>query len=132
MIRLFVLLFLLYATKLAAGEGNFLNVAILELPDRYLADLPQKDRSLFLRSLSEDPDDPRLDYGHGWLHFYSDSDHDGVRMTSMLYLKLLRRNDDQILAGGTTAGNRTIQNEPHPGGMQEAQSIVTAGEWSKT
>jgi hypothetical protein len=96
-IRFVVALTVLFGIAVAsAGEGNFLNVAMLELPARYLADLSQDQRTLFLVRLSEQPDDKRLDYRHGWIHWYSDSE-EPPHGTSMLYLKLLPRKDDTPL-----------------------------------
>jgi hypothetical protein len=79
-----------------AQEGNFLNIAIMELPARYFADIPREQRSVFLLHLSEQPGDKRLDYQHGWLHWYSDSE-EAPHGSSMLYLKLLPRKDDTPL-----------------------------------
>lgn len=53
-------------------SGSFLNVVLLELPDRYLADLPENQRTMFFLRLSEQAGDYQLDYPHGWLHWYSD------------------------------------------------------------
>ncbi len=78
--------------KAWAQDGNFLNVAIIELPARYLADIPREERAAFLLHLSEQSGDTRLDYQHGWLHWYSDSGRSSYG-TSMLYLKLLPRKD---------------------------------------
>jgi hypothetical protein len=100
-----------------AQDGNFLNVAIMELPARYFADIPRDQRALFLLSLSEQPGDRRLDYQHGWLHWYSDSE-GPPHGTSMLYLKLLPRKDNTPLVlthmpkpfadGHTPARNQTF------------------------
>jgi hypothetical protein len=76
-------------SALAAPEGNFLNIAVLELPDHYLADVPMADRSLLLRRLSESGG--QLDYARGWLHFSSDEGPGGPGGTSMFYLKILPR-----------------------------------------
>ena len=96
-LRLIIILStILRVSSLLAADGNFLNVAILELPDRYFADIPQKERTLLLNRLSEQGSDLRLDYNHGWLHFYSDSE-EPPHGTSMLYLKLLPRKDDTPL-----------------------------------
>lgn len=79
-----------------AQDGNFLNVAIMELPSRYFADVPREQRTVFLLRLSEQSGDRRLDYQHSWLHWYSDSV-EAPHGTSMLYLKLLPRNGDNPL-----------------------------------
>jgi hypothetical protein len=61
----------------------------LDIPARYLADIPKSERASLLRQLSERSDDKRLDYVHGWFHYYGDGE--GVEASSMLYLKLLPR-----------------------------------------
>src|SRR5687768_14647258 len=85
-----VLAVLFGIARASAAEGNFLNVAILELPPHYLADIPQDQRTLLLLRLSERPGDKRLDYYHGWVHWFSDSS-ERPNGTSMFYLKLLPR-----------------------------------------
>ncbi|HEY5893674.1 MAG TPA: hypothetical protein VIT91_10625 [Chthoniobacterales bacterium] len=90
-----ILLAYLFSAHLFAYEGNFLNVAILTLPDRYMADIPLKDRDAFLIALSRDNSTDRLDYEHGWVHFFSDG-HE-VPATSMLFIKLLPRKDNHPL-----------------------------------
>tara|TARA_R110000850_G_scaffold60338_1_gene138572 strand:+ start:2416 stop:3063 length:648 start_codon:yes stop_codon:yes gene_type:complete len=72
-----------------APDGKYLNVVILTLPARYLADVPIEERVALLTQLSSSPfKDDRLDYDHGWLHWYSDSP-DSPEVTSMFWLKLL-------------------------------------------
>lgn len=81
-------LLLANAGTATAAEGKYLNVAILSLPDRYLADIPAANRGRLLEQLSSGPfPDNRLDYGNGWLHWYSDGP--GPGSTSMFWLKIL-------------------------------------------
>ncbi len=91
-----IILASLLVASASATEGNFLNVALLELPARYLADLPEDQRALFLVRLSEDPNEKRLDYQHGWVHWFTDSG-ELPHLTSMLYLKLLPRGNNTPL-----------------------------------
>jgi len=95
-----LLLFLLVLACSAAhviADGAFLNVAILELPARYLADIPAENRTRFLIHLSQLHGDRRLDYGNGWLHYYNDNPYENPGATSQVYLKLLSRKDDDPL-----------------------------------
>lgn len=80
-----------------APDGKYLNVAILTLPARYLADVPIEERVALLTQLSSSPfKDDRLDYDHGWLHWYSDSP-DPPKVTSMFWLKLLPKKNGKWL-----------------------------------
>lgn len=79
----------------SAGEtsGRFLNVAILSLPERYLADIPPANRSRLLQQLSRVESDDRLDYTHGWLNWrYDGPPQDSPGATSMFWMKLLPQN----------------------------------------
>jgi len=86
-------IFIAGTLSVEAAPGNFLNIAILELPPKYLADIPLKERGLLLRQLSEGPyfGDTRLDYQHGYLDYYSDGGE--VNASCPFYLKLLKRPD---------------------------------------
>lgn len=76
--------------------GNFLNVAILELPERYFGDCPLKKRTLALEILSSS--DGPLDYEHGWLYWSMDgANAEGGPLASELHIKLLPRKDDTPL-----------------------------------
>lgn len=86
-----ILAFMSVLTSIAAADGNFLNIAILQLPERYLADIPLANRTALLTELSRLPDDKRLDYGHGWLSYTNDNPYRGVGATSRFWLKLLPR-----------------------------------------
>lgn len=87
-ITLITALLLANAGVTPASDGKYLNVAILSLPDRYLADIPAANRGRLLEQLSSGPfPDNRLDYGNGWLHWYSDGP--GPGSTSMFWLKIL-------------------------------------------
>ena len=90
-ITLITALLLANAGTAAAADGKYLNVAILSLPDRYLADVPAANRGRLLEQLSSWPfPDNRLDYGNGWLHYYSDGPSgDSPGGTSMFWLKIL-------------------------------------------
>jgi len=90
------LLLLACAVTLAAAESqNFLNTAILELPPKYFADTPRSERLKMLSQLSDWESDSRLDYCNGWLHWHSDSE--DALSTSMIYLKLLPRQNETPL-----------------------------------
>jgi hypothetical protein len=90
-ISIIAALLLANAGTAAASDGKYLNVAILSLPDRYLADIPAANRGRLLEQLSSGPfSDNRLDYGNGWLHWYSDGPSaDSPGSTSMFWLKIL-------------------------------------------
>jgi len=100
MIRRHILLIaMMHATMLFASESglvlkafdaSFMNLAILELPPRYLDDIPMSQRNAFLTRLSDGTLDQELDYVHGWLTYSSDGPA-GDFGTSMFYLKLLPR-----------------------------------------
>ncbi len=86
-----VLAFISLLTSIAAADGSFLNIAILQLPERYLADIPLANRAALLTELSRLPDDRRLDYAHGWLSYFNDNPYREVGATSRFWLKLLPR-----------------------------------------
>ena len=86
-ITLITALLLANAGTAPAADGKYLNVAILSLPDRYLADVPAANRNRLLEQLSSGPSDKRLDYENGWLHWYSDGP--GPGSTLMFWLKVL-------------------------------------------
>lgn len=75
----------------AASDEKFLNEVILSLPARYLADVPAANRALLLQKLDSGPyENKRLDYDHGWIHWYSDGPRaDSPGATSMFWVKLL-------------------------------------------
>ena len=81
----------LVAWECRAADHTELERAIRELPAQFVADIPLSKRSLLLKSLRRDPSDTRLDLQNGYLHFYSDSSHDGIKVTSQLYLRQLPR-----------------------------------------
>jgi hypothetical protein len=78
-----------------AEDGKFLNVAILRLPERYLADVPLENRARLLTRISEDNDTRHLDYANGWVHWFTDSE--SVGGTSQFWLKLLPRKNERPL-----------------------------------
>lgn len=83
-----------------ADVADDLKKAVLTLPPRYLADVPLEGRKALLDKISADPKDPRLDNGHGWIHYSSDGgDHEDPkeRVTSMFWVKLLPRDDQSPL-----------------------------------
>src|SRR3712207_2437050 len=73
----------------AQKPASLLERALLELPPRYVADLPRANRPAFLARLSEHPGfDPK----HRYFHWYSDGGDLGqIGLTSMLYIKVFRR-----------------------------------------
>lgn len=78
----------------AGADGKYLNVALLQLPPKYLADVPLENRGWLLEGLSGSVfNDNRLDYTNGWIHFHSDGgDHETRKgPSSMFYVKLLPR-----------------------------------------
>jgi len=80
-----------------APDGKYLNVAILTLPARYLADVPIEERVALLLQLSSSPfRDTRLDYENGWLHWFSDSP-EPPDASSMFWLKLLPKKNGKWL-----------------------------------
>ena len=92
-------LLLSLAGQAVGGDGKYLNVALLTLPERYLADIPLARRTALLTHLSEwDFDADRLDYDNGWLHwFYDGPPQDSPGGTSTFWVKLLPRSDGPTL-----------------------------------
>ena len=74
-----------------AAVGKYLNVALLSLPPRYLADIPLDKRDRLLTLLSMDMGKhPRLDYAGGWLHWsYDGPPQNSPGGSSMFWVKLL-------------------------------------------
>lgn len=88
--------FLATAVWASAFDGKYLNVVLLKLPAKYLADVAIEDRERLLLELSGYPfEDKRLDYANGWIHFFSDGgDHRTWKgPSSMFWIKLLPRED---------------------------------------
>ncbi len=81
------ILFLTLVGTVYAEEQPFLNIAILELPDRYVADVPLAKRAAWLSQLSRTT--RHLDYAHGWLRHFGDGEGQGA--TSQLWMKILPR-----------------------------------------
>ena len=132
-------------TGAEAGVGNYLNVAILRLPARYLADVPIENRKALLESLSSDPKDNRLDYSNGWIHFFSDGgDHEDPtgRPTSMFWVKLLPRKDESPLVfvhmskpfadGAVPGNNQTFVLEESSDGWKDVTKNVIPKEVDMT
>ena len=92
---IFLLVVVNVTNVLAFDKNSFLNVAVLTLPERYLADIPKSQRTAFLINVS-DYFEPLVDYKHGRLNFFSDSG-DGDFGTSPLLMKLLPRKGDYPL-----------------------------------
>lgn len=80
-------------------DGRWINVAIIELPPRYLADIPKEHRSFLIsRSSSMPAYSKKIDYDHGYFHWFADgalaeeSAITGIPgATSMVWVKLLPR-----------------------------------------
>src|SRR5689334_9383557 len=72
MIRVLMIFALLFRGVVHAEEGAFLNVALLELPDRFLADIPKSQRAQLIHELSDGGDDRVLSYAGGWLSWSAD------------------------------------------------------------
>ncbi|WP_193210933.1 hypothetical protein [Luteolibacter marinus] len=142
--RTLLLLFALFMSVLPspAADGKFINVALLTLPPKYLADIPLENRTKLLLQLSSSPgEDRRLDYAGGWLHYYSDGPPaDSPGATSMFWIKLLSRGESRtplvfvhmakpFAAGGEPAVDQTFVLAPAGRGEWEdvTASVMPAG-----
>jgi len=90
MLKTTTILLALAATAPAAPE-NLLNIAILQLPEQYMAGIPMNRRAELLSNLSMNAGDTRLDYANGWLGYSNDNPYRSVGATSTFWIKLLPR-----------------------------------------
>jgi hypothetical protein len=109
-----LLLSLALSVVAPAAQENFLNVALISLPEEYLAGIPIENRPLLLLKVSgstgHDPKfDDRLDYPNGYFEYYSDAPHHSVGATSRFWVKLLYREKSSPLVFVRMAGNRSIE-----------------------
>lgn len=83
------------ATLLLAGSGfafsdeDSFRSALIDLPPKYLGDIPLETRKMLIAQVGRDP--RRLDAASGWLHWFSDGGDVGA--TSMVWAKELPRQD---------------------------------------
>ena len=94
--KIAIALLALAATASAAPE-NLLNIAILQLPEHFMAGIPMGRRAELLSNLSMNAADTRLDYANGWLHYSSDNPYRSVGANSVFWIKLLPRKDREPL-----------------------------------
>ncbi len=126
----------------AREYGNFLNIAILTIPPKYVANMPIGDRPKLLVLTSEDSDDWRLDYEHGWLTWCSDGGchvppEKFPRADCMFWLKLLHRADGSPLVfihvpkashgGGEPVAGQTHILERRQGAWHDITDVILPG-----
>lgn len=139
-----ILLGMLVLTSAGAADGRYLNVAILTLPPRWLADVPMEQRAKLLETLSSWPfEDDRLDYANGWLHYRSDNPRRGVDASSMFWIKVLPRQEGDLPAvlvhaskpfadGSAPAAGHTAVLEMSDGQWREITTDVLPPEIDRT
>jgi hypothetical protein len=134
-----LLLSLLLCTGASAAQGDFLNVALLSLPEKYLAGISLENRAKLLLNVSGSVGynprfDDRLDYLNGYFEYYNDAPHHSVGAVSPFWVKLLYRGDLNPLVFVYIKGNRSITeaNPPERPTIEIGTSFIlqwTAGEW---
>ena len=88
--KLFFLFVALHvASGIALADEESFRAALMELPPKYLADVPLADRQKLIATAGKNAD--RLNAATGWLHWYSDGS--SVRASSMIWAKELPRPD---------------------------------------
>ncbi|MEK0451532.1 MAG: hypothetical protein RL088_3800 [Verrucomicrobiota bacterium] len=92
-----IALLTLSATTIMAAPENLLNIAILQLPEQYLAGIPMARRAELISNLSRNAADTRLDYANGWLGYANDNPYRSVGANSLFWIKLLPRKDREPL-----------------------------------
>lgn len=107
-------LILLSCSGSAFSDERSFRSALIELPPKYLGDIPLADRAVFMKELSTDA--RRMDVAGNWLHWFSDGG--DVRGTSMIWAKELPRADKSALilihmakpfaTGGKPEANQTF------------------------
>jgi len=129
-----LLLSLVFSVVAPAAQENFLNVALLGLPEEYLAGIPIENRPLLLLKVSgstgHDPKfDNRLDYPNGYLEYYNDAPHHSVGATTRFWVKLLYREQASPLVFVRMAGNRSIEDANPEEGAAKAMGASYLLEW---
>ena len=80
-----------HSAPAASVDGRFLNIAILDLPPRFIAGIPTDNRVNLLRNLSSHQKDRRLDYSKGYLNYSSDNVEESaaIEANCRFHIKLL-------------------------------------------
>jgi hypothetical protein len=134
-----LLLSLLLCTGASAAQGDFLNVALLSLPEKYLAGISLENRATLLLKVSGSVGynpkfDDRLDYPNGYFEYYNDAPHHSVGATTRFWVKLLYREQANPLVFVRMAGNRSMEDanpEERPAKAMGASYLLEwrGGKW---